>query len=227
MYQPNEIEIWREHSRELLREARDNRLARLLRAERPKRRRASFMGSMRRRSALLLSTMGLVLLLAAGAAYALDIQCEPGSNVSGKECLGTDARDTMTGTEENDDIRGLGANDVVRGLGGIDFLEGDDEEVSLSRQGDDEVFGGAGDDDMLGRDGSDLLLGGPGADSIFALEVSSNGGVDTVRGGGGNDEVFANDGQRDVIDCGRGARDEVRRDAGIDEIKNCEIKTTN
>jgi Ca2+-binding RTX toxin-like protein len=225
MYQLNEIEIWREHRNELLMEAKDEPLARRHRAERPKKQ-DPFKGGVKRRVALLLSTVGLAVFLAAGAAYALDIQCQPGSNSVGNECLGTDARDTMDGTEGNDDIRGLGDNDVVRGLGGIDALEGDDQEVSLSRQGDDEVLGGTGGDDLIGRDGSDLLSGGRGADSIDALEASSNGGVDTVNGGKGNDQVFANDGQRDVIDCGRGARDEIRHDVGIDKIKNCEIKDT-
>jgi Ca2+-binding RTX toxin-like protein len=222
MYQLNGIEIWREHSRELLREAEDNRLARRLKAGRPKKQ-GSSRGGARRRVALLLSTMGLAVLLVAGAALALDIQCQPGSNVAGKECLGTDDRDTMTGTEGNDDIRGLGDDDVVRGLRGVDALEGDDQEVSLSRQGDDQIFGGAGGDDLVADDGSDLLSGGRGAASIDALEASSNGGVDTVMGGG-NDQVFADDGQRDEIDCGRGTRDEVHHAAGIDEIKNCKVK---
>jgi hypothetical protein len=215
MYQLDETEIWRQHHRELLREAEDARLGRRLKAEHPARKR-SFTGAMRRSAALLLSTMGLAVLLAAGAAYALDIQCEPGSNSAGNECLGTDARDTMDGTEQNDDIRGMGDNDVVRGLGGIDALEGDDQEVSLSRHGDDQVFGGS--------DGSDLLSGGRGADFIDALEASSNGGVDTARGGKGNDRVDADDGQRDVIDCGDG-RDSVEFDAGLDKVKNCEVKT--
>jgi hypothetical protein len=35
-----------------------------------------------------------------------------------------------------------------------------------------------------------------------------------------------NDGERDVIDCGSGSRDEVRRDAGLEKIKDCEIKDT-
>jgi Ca2+-binding RTX toxin-like protein len=178
---------------------------------------------MRRRAALLLSTMGLAMLLVAGAAYALDIQCEPGSNNAGNECLGTDARDIMDGTPENDDIRGLGGSDVVRGLGGVDALEGDDQElVSPRRQGDDEVFGGGG-DDLIGSNGSDLLSGGPGADFIEALEVSSKEGIDTVKGGKGNDKVSANDGQKDVIDCGDD-RDTVEFDAGLDALKNCEIK---
>ena len=82
----------------------------------------------RRRAALLLSTMGLAILLVAGAAYALDIQCQPGSNVAGKQCVGTSANDAMTGTDENDDIRGMGGNDVVRGLSVVDALEGETTE---------------------------------------------------------------------------------------------------
>lgn|SRR5215212_2541338 len=128
MYQLNETEIWRQHHLELLREADDTRLlARRYRAERPKKQGPSKVG-LRRSVALLLSTIGLAVLLAAGVAYALEIQCQPGSNAVGKECLGTDARDTLDGT---------GGNDDIKGLGGIDAVEGDDQEVSLSRQGDD------------------------------------------------------------------------------------------
>ena len=89
MYQLDETEIWRQHHRELLREAKDARLARRLKAEHPARKRSST-GAMRRSAALLLSTMGLTasyLPVFAGAAYALDIQCEPGSNSAGNECL--------------------------------------------------------------------------------------------------------------------------------------------
>ena len=95
--------------------------------------------------------------------------------------------------------------------------------MSLNLQGDDEVFGGGG-DDLVADNGSDLLSGGRGADSIDALEALSSGGVDTGVGGVGNDQIDADDRQRDGIDCGRGARDEVHHDAGLDEIKNCEIK---
>jgi hypothetical protein len=137
MYQLDQTEIWRQHHRELLREAEDTRLARRLEAERPGKKR-SFASAMRRSAALLLATMGLAVLLAAGAAYALDIQCDPGSNSVGNECLGTDARDTMDGTDENDDIRGMGDNDVVRGLGGKgnDQVDADDGQRDVIDCGD-------------------------------------------------------------------------------------------
>jgi hypothetical protein len=57
MYQLNDFEIWREHSRELLREAEDGRLAQRLKAPRPKKRQGYFGDGVRRRVALLLSTM--------------------------------------------------------------------------------------------------------------------------------------------------------------------------
>ena len=82
---------------------------------------------------------------------------------------------------------------------------------------------GMGGSDLVANNGSDPLSGGRGADSIDALEASSNGGVDTVVGGVGNDEGLADDEQRDVIDCGKGTRDEVRHDVGIDVKKNREI----
>ncbi len=72
MYQMNDIEMMREHRQALLGEAEGERLARRLKGIRPNRE-SSYAGRMRRRAALLLSTIGLAVLLAASAAYALDI----------------------------------------------------------------------------------------------------------------------------------------------------------
>ena len=72
MYQMNDIEMMREHHQALLREAEGNRLARRLKGVHPKRE-EFYAGRMRRRAALLLSTIGLAVLLIASAAYALDI----------------------------------------------------------------------------------------------------------------------------------------------------------
>jgi hypothetical protein len=91
MYQLNETEFWREHRDELLREA-STRRPRAAHSER-----GYFLSAMRRRVALLLSTMGFAILLMAGAAYALDvIQCGP-SVVT--PCLGTEGPNVMNGTK--------------------------------------------------------------------------------------------------------------------------------
>jgi hypothetical protein len=66
MYQPNEIEMWRQHRDELVREAEDQRLARQLRAARPSK-------VARIRSALL--GRGRVPVDAAGGLRAGDSRC--------------------------------------------------------------------------------------------------------------------------------------------------------
>ena len=87
MYQVNDIGMIRERRQALLAEAEEARLARRLKEARPKR--ESYSGKMRRRAALLLSMVGLVVVLVAGAAYALDVECPP--SVGSAVCLGTDA----------------------------------------------------------------------------------------------------------------------------------------
>ncbi len=215
MYQLNETELWREHRSELLSEAG-------LRARRPKTKRPETKGSvasaLRRRAALLLSTMSLALLMAAGAAYAMDvIQCGPSHATP---CLGTEAPDLMKGTTGMDHIVGLDDADEIHGLADADRLAGDG---NFTVPGDDKLFGGPGFDTLFGGAGSDLLSGGEDGDQILA-DFLFNDGVDTVRGGPGGDTVSAAEGARDLIDCGRGRRDRVTFDAGLDRIKDCEIK---
>jgi hypothetical protein len=111
---------------------------------------------MRRSAAFLLSTMGLAVLLAAGAAYALDISCD--SSTAQSPCIGTDAEDVVDGTEDIDIIAGLDSSDEIRGLGGPDRLVGNGTTVP----GDDEVFGGPGGGELLGNTSSDLLSEGKG-----------------------------------------------------------------
>jgi hypothetical protein len=160
----------------------------------------SHAGKVRRRAALLL---GLVVLLAASAAYALDIECP--SSVGGDVCLGTDGDDVMKGTNGLDSIVGLSGDDTIHGLASPDLL-----------------FGGDGSDELIGGADADLLSGERGSDGISADFLFSD-GTDTVEGGHGNDSVNAVEGQRDVIDCGP-CQDRVEFDAGLDSVKRCEIK---
>jgi Ca2+-binding RTX toxin-like protein len=217
MYQMNDIEMMREHSQALLREAEGERLARRLKGSRPKRE-ESYAGRMRRRVALLFSTIGLAVLLVASAAFALDIECPP--PIGGAACVGTDDADVLDGTDGLDSIVGLGGNDTIRGLGAPDRLTGDGNGATVG--GDDELFGGDGSDHLFGGAGADLLSGEEGADEIAAGFLFDD-GTDTVEGGPGNDTVNAVEGQIDVIDCGPG-RDNVEFDAGLDSVKRCEIK---
>jgi Tol biopolymer transport system component len=76
--------------------------------------------------------------------------------------------------------------------------------------GSDWIYGGAGDDEILGGPGSDVLF--PGA------------GHDRVLGGDGNDGVFSQDGERDLIGCGRGL-DIVHADRLDSVARDCEHVT--
>ena len=98
MYQVNDIGMIRERRQALLAEAEEARLARRLKEARPKR--ESYSGKMRRRAALLLSMVGLVVVLLAGAAYALDVECPP--SVGGAACFGTDANRSLTSSKKED-----------------------------------------------------------------------------------------------------------------------------
>jgi Ca2+-binding RTX toxin-like protein len=89
----------------------------------------------RRRAALLLSTIGLAVLLAAGAAYALDVQCSP--SAGGDVCLGTQEADVLQGTDGLDSIVGLGGDDTIRGLAAPDRLTGDGN--AAAAPGDDDL----------------------------------------------------------------------------------------
>lgn len=217
MYQVNDTGMIRERQQALLAEAEEARLIRRLKEARPKRE-ESYSGKMRRRVALLISMVGLVMVLLAGAAYALDVECPP--SVGSAVCLGTDANDVMVGTGGIDSIVGLGGDDVIHGLASPDRLTGDGNAATVP--GDDQLFGGDGSDELVGGAGSDLLSGDRGSDGISADFLVGD-GIDTVEGGGGDDTVNAVEGQKDAIDCGPG-RDRVQFDAGLDSVKRCEIK---
>ena len=78
----------------------------------------------------------------------------------------------------------------------------------LGLGGNDTLLGGAGDDCLVGGPGNDVLTGGPGSDVLL--------------GGRGSDTIYAADGERDLIDRGRGS-DRAIVDA-FDIVKNCEVR---
>jgi RTX calcium-binding nonapeptide repeat (4 copies) len=75
----------------------------------------------------------------------------------------------------------------------------------------------------------DIVTTGKGDDTVTGREVGDNiqvpgppGDQDTINAGGGDDFVYTVDGDgQDVIDCGSGSNDEVRKDAA-DMQTNCE-----
>ncbi len=149
-----------------------------------------------RRTILSLAAMGLALLLAGGLALAADVPC------GGGYCEGTIGEDTMIGSASEDQIYGLGANDTIYGKDGNDSIWGDWHQW-----------------EDIGEAGGDTIYGGRGSDRLQGDERA-----DTLKGGPGNDRIEAKDGERDVVDCGRGKKDTAFFDKGTDSVVNCEIR---
>ncbi len=92
--------------------------------------------------------------------------------------------------------------------------------------GDDIIFGGDRGEALWGEGGDDTLRGFGGRDSLFgsggADELLPGAGKDSASGGQGPDTIFARDGQRDVVDGGRGMDDRARVDVGLDRVVSIE-----
>lgn len=75
----------------------------------------------------------------------------------------------------------------------------------------DRLIGRRGDDLIKGRGGKDCLIAGKGGDSAkggnAADQISGGPGRDRLFGGRRRDTIRARDGERDVIDCGKGGHD--------------------
>ena len=119
---------------------------------------------MKRRVALLLTTIVGALLLSSGVALAATMTCK-----AGVDCLGTKNADTLNGTDGKDNMFGRRGGDALKGLGEYDSLHGQrGMDRLLGGLGNDDLFGGAGDDTLNGGRGIDLYLFGNrwGKDSI-------------------------------------------------------------
>jgi Ca2+-binding RTX toxin-like protein len=167
--------------------------------------------------------MGAALVVASGVAWAATVDCRVGV-----DCEGTDEPDELIGTNQRDVMGGLQDDDLLVGFMRADDMYGDNPEAEgdgTSTDGDDELIGYRGHDTLFGFGGSDYLRGGRGADLIDATEESDNPGEDTVRGSRGQDSIDAVDGFKDTIFCGRGDKDEVFFDEGLDVVAdNCELR---
>jgi Ca2+-binding RTX toxin-like protein len=150
---------------------------------------------MKRRAILLLATMGPALIAASGVALAL--------SCGGGTCEGNPNNNRIHGTDSSDDKFGQGGSDTIYGNGGADNIWGDwHQVVDPGEPGSDTIYGGTGPDWLQGDERRDTLDGGPG-----------------------NDRIEAKDGERDIIDCGRGADDWTFFDkGGLDKVSNCEVR---
>jgi Ca2+-binding RTX toxin-like protein len=141
-----------------------------------------------------------------------------GTAFAGGAIKGTDGDDTLTGTATKDRILARAGNDVVNGLGGRDVLHGGSgDDVQNGGDGRDRIWAHAGRDTSNGENGNDRLWAVAVAD---VLSLGDEEG-DTLNGGAGNDRIHVRDGERDVVDCGDGARDRAFTDQ-FDTTANCE-----
>jgi Ca2+-binding RTX toxin-like protein len=149
-----------------------------------------------KRTMLLIASMMLALLVAAGVALAQD-----GVNkVCNTKCHGTARDDQLSGTANPNTIKGRNGADQIEGNGGKDTLNGN--------LGADAVYGGNGEDKLYGGGNDDYVQGGIKNDYLGT--------------GSGNDVVAAKDGFRDQIYCGSDY-DRVYVDR-IDVLHRCEKK---
>jgi Ca2+-binding RTX toxin-like protein len=174
---------------------------------------------MKRRVMLLVGAMALALVMIGGVALAEAVSC------STDPCKGTPEDDQISGTNNAETIKALAGDDSVFAFDGNDIVYGGDgKDLVDGFGGNDRVHGGDGDDTLAGAEDSDMVRGRGGDDRIDAASFDTPGSEDFSSGGRGNDTIFAQDGNKDVIDCGKGKRDTVFFDEGLDTTENCEIK---
>jgi Ca2+-binding RTX toxin-like protein len=135
-----------------------------------------------RRTILFLGTMLVMLLVAAGVAFAAAnyYYCSPNLLYcrcpEGTVCVGTAERDDIYGTDTefgdkifakdgDDNIHAEAGGDYVDAGPGDDFIQGD-AAGGLSGSGNDTLIGGDGVDEIYGYGGYDECYGGPGVDYL-------------------------------------------------------------
>jgi Ca2+-binding RTX toxin-like protein len=172
-----------------------------------------------KRLTIVLAVVGMMLLLSAGVAFALTVDC-----TAIRACIGTDDDDTLNGSSGVDYMQGRqGSDELFANDGEYASMEGDAFDPAnndTSTDGDDLLMGGDGWDEMAGYGGADTYSGGRRGDYIFAEESSVNMGDDILHSGRGSDWIQAKDETKDTIGCGPGKYDVVFFDEGIDEINS-------
>jgi Ca2+-binding RTX toxin-like protein len=133
---------------------------------------------MKKRIALVVGTVGLVVFLAAGVAFAMVI-------------TGTNGSDNISATNNADNIAASANRDVVNGKGGPDRIFGDG--------GNDTLDGGGGPDHIESGNGNNVARGNEGdGDWVSVVDNDTN---DFVSGGDGTDDVC-------VVDLVNGVKDD-------------------
>ena len=196
------------------------------------------MRKLKRKAMLLIGTMALALVLASGVALAATyINCPVNTT---NPCNGTPQDDVIFGSDNPQTINALAGNDEVLALLGDDIVYGGDGSDYVDGfPGNDTIYGGPGSDNkvsegtrtrkgLIGAEDSDTVYGEGGADFIDLATEDTAGSVDKASGGPGNDTIHAFDGNQDIINCGKGTRDHVYFDKGLDSVsRTCEKKHPN
>jgi Ca2+-binding RTX toxin-like protein len=160
---------------------------------------------MKRRVALVLTTVLVMVVVAAGVALAATINCADQSpGTQGGPCVGTIEADVITGTAFSDDIAAASGADTVDALGSGDDVYGDSGGDTLNGQGSGDYLEG-------GR-GEDTLNGGAANDAINAVDGL---GGDVANGGAGDDDCY-------LDDIAGGPQETPENEFGNDVAENCE-----
>ena len=101
---------------------------------------------MKKRIMVAMGLMAALLMVAAGVAWAVTVNCQVG-----EPCVGTDDPDRLNGTNKPDDMLARQDDDLLRGLSGADLMLGDHPPVQdTTTDGADELFGNNGEDTLAG-----------------------------------------------------------------------------
>src|SRR5215212_438637 len=165
------------------------------------------------RTAILLLTVMVALLVGSGVAFAEVITCPTGPD---DECRGTQMADQITGTMGVDQIYALGGDDSVQGGDGLgqrlqslhlppvlgvvveaisraDTFASNVLGLRSGARGDDLIKGGLGADYVKGGSSADKMYGGDGNDKMGGWT-----GNDIFFGGAGNDRLSGGDGADEI-----------------------------
>lgn len=166
----------------------------------------------------LLTSMGVMLVLAAGVAVAQG----PTITCKGFVCFGTEGDDLILGTNGYDWIVAKGGSDGVNAQGGKDIVLGGpgDDSPGGSPSGHDPEYhleGGAGDDMVFGEQGEDSVTDEFGPINGYPADR------DLLFGGPDNDFLNGLDGDNlDYLDCGAGEDNVYMADPGDTILANCQ-----
>jgi Ca2+-binding RTX toxin-like protein len=111
---------------------------------------------------------------------------------------------------------------VVKCTVGKDCVGTTNPETLSGTKGDDTIYGAKGNDTIYGLGGNDILGGPETGDTLQATFLGPDLGKDTFFGGRDKDEIHARDGDKDIVDCGKGSADLAAFDKGVDRVSNCE-----